>query len=85
MTRNTPNPDNRNDNVEKLQDMVQNTIENMEKAEASMEFSESVQQTEQIKAKNERRRESIQAMRDEMKDEAQARKSGFRDDQNSYQ
>lgn len=34
-----PNPDDRSDNVEKLQDMVQNTIENIEEAEASMEFA----------------------------------------------
>lgn len=31
-----PNPDDRSDNVEKLQDMVQNTIENIEEAEESM-------------------------------------------------
>lgn len=34
-----PNPDDRSDNVEKLQDMVQNTIENIEEAEESMEFA----------------------------------------------
>lgn len=34
-----PNPDDRSDNVEKLQDMVQNTIENIEEAKESMEFA----------------------------------------------
>ncbi len=34
-----PKPDDRSDNVEKLQDMVQNTIENIEEAEESMEFA----------------------------------------------
>jgi len=64
-----PKPDDRSDNVEKLQEMVHNTIENMEKAEATMEFSDSHDQ-EHIKAKNERRREAIDGMREEIKDEA---------------
>ncbi|MCJ8006388.1 small acid-soluble spore protein Tlp [Lederbergia wuyishanensis] len=64
-----PKPDDRSDNVEKLQEMVHNTIENMEEAEATMEFSSSDDQ-EHIKAKNERRRESIEGMREEIKDEA---------------
>ncbi|MBS4217627.1 small acid-soluble spore protein Tlp [Bacillus sp. FJAT-49711] len=66
-----PKPDDRSDNVEKLQEMVHNTIENMEEAEATMEFSDS-QDQEHIKAKNERRRESIDGMREEIKDEASA-------------
>ncbi|MBS4199085.1 small acid-soluble spore protein Tlp [Bacillus sp. FJAT-49732] len=66
-----PKPDDRSDNVEKLQEMVHNTIENMEEAESTMEFSSSEDQ-EHIKAKNERRRESIEGMREEIKDEASA-------------
>ncbi|KHF29066.1 Small, acid-soluble spore protein Tlp [Anoxybacillus sp. BCO1] len=34
-----PNYDDRRDNVEKLQDMVQNTLENIEKAEETMAFA----------------------------------------------
>ncbi|MGM0750849.1 MAG: small acid-soluble spore protein Tlp [Bacillota bacterium] len=65
-----PNPDDRSDNVEKLQGMVQHTIENMEKAEESMAFTDSEEQLQSIKDKNERRRESLQAFRNEIKDEA---------------
>ncbi|WP_175989350.1 small acid-soluble spore protein Tlp [Bacillus sp. Marseille-Q1617] len=65
-----PNPDDRSDNVEKLQGMVQHTIENMEKAEESMAFTDSEEQLQSIKAKNERRRESLEAFRSEIKDEA---------------
>lgn len=61
--------DDRRDNAEKLKKMVQDTIENMHDAEASMEFTDSDQQKQQIQAKNERRSESIDAMRDEIKDE----------------
>jgi small acid-soluble spore protein (thioredoxin-like protein) len=49
--------------------MVQNTIGNMEKAEATAELSTDEERAN-IEAKNERRRESIEAMRSEIKDEA---------------
>lgn len=70
---NKPNPDDRSDNVEKLQEMIVNTIDNMEEAEAALEFANSEEKA-QIEAKNERRRESIESMRLEVKDEARARK-----------
>lgn len=76
MAWNKPKPDDRSDNVEKLQDMVQNTIENMEKAEATAEFADGEQRA-QIEAKNERRRESIDAMRSEIKDEASAQENNY--------
>lgn len=63
-------PDDRKDNAEKLQKMVQDTVENLHAAEASIELTDSDQQKQQIQAKNERRAESIDAMRDEIKDEA---------------
>ncbi|PMC38628.1 small acid-soluble spore protein Tlp [Bacillus sp. UMB0899] len=81
MTKHTrPNPDDRSDNVEKLQSMVQNTIENIEEAQDSMQFANS-EERERIEAKNLRREESINAMRNEIKDEAQARENGYRYDQ----
>ncbi len=72
--KNTPNPDNRSDNVQKLQKMVHNTLENIEAAEESMIFS-SEKQKNAIKAKNERRRESIEGFREELHDEAAAKKN----------
>ncbi|MEC5422588.1 small acid-soluble spore protein Tlp [Virgibacillus sp. C22-A2] len=63
-----PKPDDRSDNVEKLQNMVQNTIENIEEAHDTMKFS-SGEEKEQIKAKNKRREEAIEGMRHEIKDE----------------
>ncbi|KUP06758.1 small acid-soluble spore protein Tlp [Bacillus coahuilensis p1.1.43] len=64
-----PNPDDRSDNVEKLQGMVFNTIQNMEKAEESMAYTDSAEQKAAIEEKNEHRRESIDAFRNEIKDE----------------
>jgi small acid-soluble spore protein (thioredoxin-like protein) len=69
---NKPKPDDRSDNVEKLQSMIQHTIQNMEEAEESLEFANDDTQRAQIEAKNERRRDSIDAMRSEVKDEANA-------------
>ncbi|BDG47048.1 MULTISPECIES: small acid-soluble spore protein Tlp [Parageobacillus] len=76
MAHHRPKPDDRSDNVEKLQDMVQNTIENIEKAEETMQFA-SPEEREQIREKNKRREEAIAAMRAEIKDEAAARESGY--------
>jgi small acid-soluble spore protein (thioredoxin-like protein) len=69
MVNQRPNPDDRGDNVEKLQEMIHNTIENMEAAEATMDVSNDKDRAD-IEAKNERRRESLQALRNEVKDEA---------------
>ncbi len=73
---NKPKPDDRSDNVEKLQSMVQNTIENIEAAHETMQFA-SPEERAQIEAKNKRREESIAGMREEIKDEAAARENGY--------
>ena len=78
--QNRPNPDDRTDNVEKLQSMVQNTIENIEEAHDTLQFA-SPEERELIEAKNARREESIHALREEIKDEAQARENGYRNDE----
>jgi small acid-soluble spore protein (thioredoxin-like protein) len=70
---NRPKPDNRSDNVQKLQEMVQNTIGNIEAAEETMVFANGNERAA-IKAKNERREESIEGMREEIQDEAAARR-----------
>src|SRR5699024_2305436 len=62
MNNNKPKPDDRSDNVEKLQEMVQNTIENIEEAHETMDYS-SGKAKEQIKAKNKRREEALEGMR----------------------
>jgi small acid-soluble spore protein (thioredoxin-like protein) len=78
--QNQPNRDDRSDNVERLQSMVQNTIENIEEAQDTLQFASS-EERERIEAKNLRREESINSMREEIKDEAQARENGYRSDE----
>ncbi|MEK3735299.1 MULTISPECIES: small acid-soluble spore protein Tlp [Paenibacillus] len=66
-------PDNREDNVEHLQDAVQDTIENFREAEDYLEeFGDEIpaEEKEQIEERNTRRRESIAGFREEIKDEA---------------
>jgi len=79
LAKNRPKPDDRSDNVEKLQEMVQNTIKNMEEAEAAMEFA-GEEERRRIAAKNQRRRESIEAMRQEIRDEYRARERGYEEE-----
>lgn len=74
--QNRPKPDDRSDNVERLQDMVQNTIENIEKSHETMQFASSEERAK-IEAKNKRREESIEGMREEIQDEARNREKGF--------
>ncbi|GIN40967.1 MULTISPECIES: small acid-soluble spore protein Tlp [Heyndrickxia] len=76
MAWNKPKPDDRSDNVEKLQNMIDNTLENIEKAEETASLS-SNEERAKIEAKNERRRESIESMRSEVKDEAHAQNNQY--------
>lgn len=62
------NPDDRSDNVEKLQEMVHNTLENYYEAEEKLDDVSS-EERENIKEKNKRRKEAIEGFRDEIKDE----------------
>jgi len=68
MSNHKPKPDDRSDNVEKLQNMVQDTIENIEESHDTMKYS-SEEARQQIKQKNKRRNEAIKGMRSEIKDE----------------
>ncbi|MGE7685584.1 small acid-soluble spore protein Tlp [Peribacillus simplex] len=73
------NQDNRLDNVEKIQDAIQNTEENIIEANETLSFSSGAEK-EAIKAKNDRRRKSIDGMKEEMQDEQEARESGYSND-----
>lgn len=66
-------PDDRSDNVERLQEHVQNTQKNLHEAEDYLaEHAEELSPDEKraIKTKNEHRRESLAGMRSEIRDEA---------------
>lgn len=66
-------PDNRKDNVEKLQEIVQNTLENHRETEEYLEHHGdqlSPEQRRELEENNRKREESIEGFREEIKDEA---------------
>ena len=68
-----PKPDDRSDNVEKLQEHIEHTFENLDDAEDYLAAHEEDMRSEQeaaIEAKNRRRRQAIEGFRDEIEDEA---------------
>lgn len=63
-----PNPDDRSDNVEKMQEMIHDTIDNINESENDMSSMERKEQ-EKIIDKNKQRKEAIDGFRNEIKDE----------------
>ncbi|HRW13308.1 MAG TPA: small acid-soluble spore protein Tlp [Syntrophomonas sp.] len=63
-------PDDRRDNVEKLQANITHTIQNIELAEETMAETSNQQMKQDISAKNDRRRDALANMRAEIRDEA---------------
>ncbi|MDI7742210.1 small acid-soluble spore protein Tlp [Lysinibacillus fusiformis] len=66
---NQSKPDDRSDNVEKLQATIQNTLENIEAAEETLAFS-NPEEKAKIQGKNKRRKEAVEGLREEVQDEA---------------
>lgn len=65
------NPDNRKDNVEKIQKNINHTIHNMELAEEMIDKTSDEKMKQALKDKNKRRRASLAGMRREIKDEVE--------------
>jgi small acid-soluble spore protein (thioredoxin-like protein) len=70
-------PDDRSDNVEKLQENITNTIQNIELAEETMAETSNQQMKKDIAAKNDRRRDALDNMRHEIRDEALDQKEEY--------
>lgn len=69
-----PNPDDRRDNVKKIQDHIDNTVRNIEFAEDMMKATDNEKTKYDLKEKNRRREDALDDMRDEIRDEAKAQK-----------
>jgi len=63
-------PDDRRDNVKKIQKNIDNTIRNMEAADDMISRSSNSKTKRDLMEKNERRDRSLDGMRHEIKDEA---------------
>jgi len=73
------NPDDRKDNVERIQKNIDMTIHNMELADEMIAKTDNPQTKAELEAKNERREDALAGMRREIKDEADARENGYKD------
>jgi len=72
--RNKPNPDNRSDNVERIQKNIDMTICNMEAADEMIAGTSDEKMKKTLADKNDRRRQALDGMRSEIRDEARERK-----------
>jgi small acid-soluble spore protein (thioredoxin-like protein) len=69
-----PKPDDRRDNVKKIQRNINRTIQNMEAAEEMIAKTDDPKTKEALAEKNERRRAGLDGMRSEIRDEAEHQK-----------
>lgn len=71
-------PDDRRDNVDRIQHNISNTIENIEAAEEMIEKTDDKKTKQDLTAKNERREETLNSLRSEIKDEAIDKEKGYK-------
>jgi small acid-soluble spore protein (thioredoxin-like protein) len=71
------NPDNRDDNVDKIQRSIDDTVRNIRETDKVIRATSNSKTREELSAKNDRRADALDAFRSEIKDEAdyQKRKS----------
>jgi len=73
-----PKPDDRRDNVEKIQFNIGKTIQNMELANEMIHKTDDERLKRALKEKNKRREEALAGMREEIRDEAIDKRNGYR-------
>ena len=69
-----PKPDDRRDNVKKIQRNINRTIQNMEAADDMIARTDDPKKKQALTEKNERRRAGLDGMRAEIRDEAEHQK-----------
>lgn len=75
---NKPKPDDRRDNVNKIQFNIDNTIENYNLTKKMIEETDDEKKRRELIEKNQRREDALTNMRSEIKDEAAAKKNGYK-------
>ena len=76
--KNKPKPDDRRDNVDKIQYNISKTIQNIELAEEMIAKTDDEKMKKTLEEKNERRREALESMRKEIRDEALDKRNGYK-------
>jgi small acid-soluble spore protein (thioredoxin-like protein) len=71
-------PDDRRDNVDRIQYNIDKTILNCELADEMIAKTDDFKMKQTLEEKNERREEALEAMRKEIKDEALDKEKGYK-------
>lgn len=69
-------PDDRSNNVDRIQFNINHTIKNMEAADELIQKTDDRKSKADLEEKNDRRRDALQGMREEIRDEARNQKKG---------
>jgi len=69
-----PKPDDRSNNVDRIQFNINHTIKNMEAADEFIAKIDDKNMKKDLEEKNDRRRDALQGMREEIRDEARDQK-----------
>lgn len=72
------NPDDRRDNVDRIQSNIDNTIENIHLADEMIEKVSDPKEKKDLKEKNCRREKAVEGFKSEIKDEALAKKNNYK-------
>ncbi len=78
MMKNKPKPDDRRDNVSRIQNNIDNTIANYRETENLISSLDYGRQKSELQEKNKRREESLKNMKKEIKDEAIDKKNNYK-------
>ncbi len=73
-----PNPDDRRDNVDKIQFNINHTIKNHRETEEMIAKTDDEKMKRELKEKNKRREESLKSMKQEIKEEAIAKENNYK-------
>lgn len=73
---NKPKPDDRSDNVKRIQANINYTIKNIELADELIEKTDDSKMAKTLEEKNDRRRDALEGFRAEIRDEALDQKQG---------
>jgi len=74
---NKPKPDDRRDNVDRIQNNIDHTIAKYRETEDMIKNAVDKKQKMELQAKNERREQAVKGMRKEIRDEALDKRNGY--------
>lgn len=74
---NQPKPDDRRDNVDRIEFNIGQTIKNMNLADEMIAKTDDEKMKQELREKNDRREDALAGMREEIRDEALDKRNGY--------